>query len=172
MKLYKYVCLSLTVLAIGACDGAKEQLGLEKKAPDEFQVVKRAPLELPPAYTLRPPAPGAPRPQEQETVEQARQTVFGEKAQAVQTAPTTSEGALLQQAGASQIDPGIRNRVDQESAELVNEEQPVIDKLLNIGSDAEPHSTVVDAEKEAERLRENQVQGKPVTSGETPSKDN
>ena len=33
-------------------------------APDEFRVVRKAPLTIPPDYNLRPPAPGEARPQE------------------------------------------------------------------------------------------------------------
>lgn len=161
-----------SLLAVAACDTAEEQLGLTKAAPDEFKVVKRAPLELPPSYTLRPPSPGAPRPQEQETVEQARQTVFGGEAAQTQNLPTTAEGALLQQAGAGSIDPNIRQRVDKESAELVEEDEPVIEKLMSIGSDKQPPSKVLDAKKEAERLQKNAQEGKPVTDGETPSVEN
>ncbi len=165
--------IMLGTAALSACDTAQEQLGLTKSPPDEFKVVKRAPLELPPQYTLRPPSPGAPRPQEQETVEQARQTVFGAADVAVQQeAPTTAEGALLQQAGAGSIDPEIRQRVDKESAEMVDENQPVIEKLMSIGSDDLPPASVLDASKESERLQKNQEQGKPVTEGETPSVDN
>ena len=46
------------VLSLSACGGTKEKLGLTKKAPDEFAVVRRAPLSMPPDYTLRPPTPG------------------------------------------------------------------------------------------------------------------
>ena len=167
-----FILASASLLVLGACSTAKEQLGLEKEAPDEFQVVKRAPLELPPSYSLRPPRPGAPRPQEQATVEQARQTVFGgETAQQNQRLPTTAEGSLLQQAGASNIDPSIRQRVDAESAALRKQDEPVIDKLLSLGSEEEPASTIVDAKKEAERLRKNKEEGRPVTAGESPSID-
>ncbi len=165
--------LMLGVTALSACETAQEQLGLNKSAPDEFKVVKRAPLELPPQYTLRPPSPGAPRPQEQAMVDQARQTVFGgEDVSGQQTLPTTSEGVLLQQAGAAEIDPGIRSRVDKESTEMVDENQPVIDKLMNLGRDTQPPAKVLDASGEAERLQKNQEEGKPVTEGETPSVEN
>ena len=40
----------------------KSTFGLNKRAPDEFAVPTRAPLSLPPDYSLRPPEPGAPRP--------------------------------------------------------------------------------------------------------------
>lgn len=162
----------LCTLGLSACETAEEQLGLTKQVPDEFQVVKRAPLQMPPDYSLRPPRPGAPRPQEQETVEEARQTVFGEGVQAAPVQATTAEGALLQQAGAANADPNIRNTVDKESAEMVDENQPVIDKLMSIGSDDLPPAKVLDAKKESERLQSNAQAGKPVTAGETPSKEN
>jgi len=54
----KIVCLgiaALGLLSVVSCGSAtKEKLGLSKKAPDEFMVVPRAPLSLPPEYDLRP----------------------------------------------------------------------------------------------------------------------
>ncbi len=64
-------------LSLAACSGTKKQLGLERDPPDEFAVVTRAPLSLPPDYKLRPPEPGAPRPQEAPVSAQAREAVFG-----------------------------------------------------------------------------------------------
>ena len=43
----------------GCSGGVQESLGLKKKAPDEFAVVRNAPLSLPPNFSLRPPKPGA-----------------------------------------------------------------------------------------------------------------
>jgi hypothetical protein len=71
------------VLAVGAvfvlsgCTGAREALGLTKSAPDEFQVVTRAPLSMPPDFELRAPQPGAPRPQELSARDQAESAIFG-----------------------------------------------------------------------------------------------
>lgn len=47
----------VAVLALSACDTTKEKLGLSPKAPDEFMVVPRAPLSLPPEYDFNPVAP-------------------------------------------------------------------------------------------------------------------
>lgn len=170
----RFFALSLCFVAlvsVSACSGAKEQLGLNKKAPDEFQVLKRAPLALPPNYALRPPRPGAPRPQEQSPDQQAAQTVFGAQTQeeAPVRAASQSEAILLQQAGAGAADPNIRARIDSETEELNATEKTVAQKLLKLGGgkDDKP-ATVVDAEKEAERLQKNAEEGKPVTDGETP----
>lgn len=161
------ILVSSVALLIG-CDTAKEELGLNRRVPDEFQVIKRAPLSQPPNYALRPPAPGAPRPQELETAETAEQVVFGDNAGVVVT--SNSEDLLLRQAGAGNADPNIRRVVDSETAEFVGEEKPVIDKLLDFGGSDAPQSSVVDAPAELERLRSNVEAGRPVTDGETPSK--
>ena len=66
-------------LVLSGCSGVKESLGLGKNAPDEFSVVKKAPLILPPDYKLRPPRPGAQRPTAVMPVDEARSAVFGKK---------------------------------------------------------------------------------------------
>ena len=164
----------LSVLCVGglaACDSTQETLGLNKQAPDEFKVVKRAPLELPPSYTLRPPRPGAPRPQEQTTSQEAAATIFGDEA--ATSAPidaSSGEAALLSRAGGSSADPDIRRRVDSETQELFDRNKPVAEKLFGFGGDKhEASATVVDAKAEADRLQGNAEAGKPVTEGETPS---
>jgi hypothetical protein len=57
------VCLAAGLL-VSACTNFKQVMGIEPVAPDEFAVESRAPLTLPPDFDLRPPQPGAPRPQE------------------------------------------------------------------------------------------------------------
>ena len=64
------------MLALAACGGFREQLGLTKQSPDEFRVVSRAPLTVPPDFSLRPPEPGAPRPQEGTSAQQAERAVL------------------------------------------------------------------------------------------------
>ena len=53
----------LASLTLSGCSDARRALGYDKSAPDEFAVVSRAPLSQPPDLTLRPPTPGAVRPQ-------------------------------------------------------------------------------------------------------------
>ncbi|MBI1774340.1 MAG: DUF3035 domain-containing protein [Proteobacteria bacterium] len=68
----------LASLALAGCaDDARKMLGLGKNAPDEFQVVAHAPLSIPPDSQLRPPTPGASRPQEASPSLSARAAVLG-----------------------------------------------------------------------------------------------
>ena len=52
---------------------------MTKVTPDEFRVVTKAPLVVPPDYALRPPAPGEPRPQELQPESAARTALLGQR---------------------------------------------------------------------------------------------
>ncbi|MGH6961299.1 MAG: DUF3035 domain-containing protein [Dongiaceae bacterium] len=164
----------------GCGDSIREQLGLTKQSPDEFQVVAQAPLSLPPDFNLRPPEPGAPRPQEGTTRDQAAAAVFSggltagggySTAGASHTsgsAPQSSgELALLQAAGANDVDPAIRAQIDAETAAQIERDKSVVDRLV-FWRTPEPYGAVVDPVAESQRLEDNAAAGKPVTEGETP----
>ena len=68
------LCSAGTLLLPG-CTDLKRSIGLEKTSPDEFAVESRAPLTMPPDFELRPPQPGAARPQEKSPGQQARQVI-------------------------------------------------------------------------------------------------
>jgi len=158
----------LMVGALGACTDARKTLGLDKTAPDEFAVVSRAPLEVPPDFRLRPPKPGAKRPQEPTTAETARAAMTGYSRPASRQAGVTpGAAALLAKAGADEALPGIRQIVDKETSTLAAEEKSFTERLV-FWRDSDPTGTVVDAEKEARRIQQNQALGKSVSEGETP----
>lgn len=76
-KLQRLLPVSLlgATLLLSGCTGFKQMIGLEQAPPDEFAVESRAPLTIPPDFSLRPPEPGAPRPQEASTATKAQQEV-------------------------------------------------------------------------------------------------
>src|SRR5258708_15075465 len=158
-------------LGLSACDsgGLRRSLGLESRGPDEFTVVNRPPLDLPPDFGLRPPTPGAGRPNEKPVGEQAKQTVLGASGRAVKmiAGRTAGESALLRQAGAVDLDTAIRETVNRESAQLAAADRSLTDRLI-FWRPPPPPGTVVDPTAEQQRLRENAALGKPATEGETP----
>ena len=171
------LALGLGALALAAtlsaCEGGiGDALGLGKNAPDEFAVVRNAPLTLPPDFTLRPPRPGEARPNEESVREQARVALFNEAgALAIDdstAAATQGEAAFVERAGAADVDPNIRHIVDREFSGYASEDESFIDSLLFWQEEQLP-GEVVNAAAEAERLRENAEAGKPVTAGETPT---
>lgn len=170
------VLMAGTALSLAACEKTRQQFDFSKKAPDEFSVTTRAPLEMPSDFDLHvPPQPGAPRPQELSTDKMAREAVLGPDAVkqiAKQNSVSQGEAVLLQRSGAANANASIRNVVDKETAEIANDKMPGIDHLKKmIGQDVDPPSKVVDPVAETNRLKANKSQGKPVTEGETPVKE-
>ena len=177
------LALALAMPAVAGCSSTKEMLGLTKRSPDEFQVVSRAPLSMPPDFSLRPPTPGAPRPQEGTTTQQAESIVpgyqpgrtsslapdqipsVGEGTQ--MTTESAGESAFLQSASLTGIDPNIRKLVDEETAADQDASQSFLDDLI-FWRKPEPYGTVVDPVAEQKRLQENQALGQPTDTGETP----
>jgi hypothetical protein len=65
----------LLLLALPGCRDVRMALGMDRLGPDEFVIESRAPLLIPPDFNLRPPTPGAPRPNEVTAAERARRII-------------------------------------------------------------------------------------------------
>ncbi|MDR3424526.1 MAG: DUF3035 domain-containing protein [Alphaproteobacteria bacterium] len=163
----KLLLLGVSVLLLAACGETREDLGLGRSSPDEFAVVERPPLSMPPDFGLRPPRPGEPRPQAIDTDKQASAALFNGAAPAQESAPSDAEKALLTAAGVSKADSDIRETVDRESAQKVVASPHLVDRLLHWSDDQKP-ATTVDAAAEAERIKKAKEDNKPVTEGATP----
>lgn len=171
-------------VALGGCSETRQALGLEKSAPDEFAVLTRAPLSVPPEFGLRPPTPGAPRPQELSVSEEARQSLLqatGKKPMTIkereaynaerrsQTAQLSSgEKAIAGELGATKADPTIRQVVDAESSQRSGSSKYLIDYIL-FWREPTPTGDQVDPVQERQRLQQNTALGRPVTEGPTPT---
>lgn len=139
-----------TLILAGCGTDVKEELGLKVEPPDEFTVVTRAPLAVPPDYTLRPPRPGAERPNEISVREQAKQTVFGASSKG-SSERSTGQNAFLSKLGASNTDTGIRQSIDTEIAPMDTDERPVAERML-FWKDKPPVGTPIDPVEEKKRL--------------------
>jgi len=153
----------LAALALTGCQDFMRAIGKEKVVPDEFAVVSRAPLAIPPDYSLRPPRIGAPRPQEQAPVDQARQTVFRAGDQQASLPPPTNErspgeGALLREAGAGNAPPNIRELVTNDAEDAGNLSDSFVDKLVfwRKSDKAGAIDEIINPREEADRLKDKQ----------------
>lgn len=156
-----------SALLLTACSEVREDLGLGRNAPDEFAVVERPPLAMPPDFGLRPPRPGAPRPQAVDTSERASAALFSGDTSAQTKNASEGEKALLSAAGAAKADANIRDIVDRESAQKVVASPHLVQQLLDWHDEKKP-ATTVDATAEAARIKKAQEANQPVTTGATP----
>src|SRR5437762_1614075 len=99
------------LVALTACSGntVKTTLGLDRAAPDEFRVVSRPPLSVPPQFELKPPSATASAPNQLPADKQAQSVVLGSGKPVAETkAGTSAESAFLKRAGADTADPKVR----------------------------------------------------------------
>ncbi len=190
-QLFTVSCLCI----LAACGGdVRESLGLNKQAPDEFNVVSRPPLSVPPEFYLEPPTPGAPPRFEGTQESQAKALILNsegniEEVDASKTVdarveevqvealtlsaddlPTPQESTLLNKLKVADRDPDIRKKLYREVSEepVVREDATPLEEWLGLADD----SSVVDPAAEAERIRSNKDAGKPLNEGEVKTKEN
>ena len=186
---YRALLITLLMMGLMSCDSLKEKTGLTKKSPDEFTVITKAPLIMPPEFSLRPPRPGARQLQVIQPREKARKALLNQKSDnrttssptqnrarnalagaSVSKSPGKATGAelrLLKKAGASDANPSIRQIVNEETAVLVGKNSSIADRLI-FWQEKEPDGLIVDAGKESKRLREAAAAGDPPNKTKTP----
>ncbi len=174
-KIFPLYAVLAAALFVSGCEETKRALGQTKEGPDEFAVYQRAPLSLPPEYGLKPPTPGADRPQAVNPRDRAIQAL-GSTGRApgrqVGSSNDTSslspgERSVLQLTGATNADPSIRTQVNRETRVMATESTSFTDKIA-FWQKTQQFGTTVDPSKEAKRIRENQALGKPLNRGDIP----
>lgn len=152
--------LLVTLGLVAASAGLMGACSSGPRTPDEFRVVRKAPLTVPPDYNLRPPAPGSSRPQELEPDAQARIAVFGSD---IGKDASEGEKLLVRAAGGDAVDRSIRAAIDFDAAQTLRKSRSFSDTILSFGRPkTEP---VIDQAAEAERLRAEKVAIEDLTGG-------
>ena len=142
--------LALPVALFGCGGKVGEVLSLNTTLPDEFAVVTRKPLILPPDFTLRPPT---------ETLRDSKVAItdprsnvrsllgFEETSGQYLNLTNLSDDdlALIDTVTGGQETPAnIRQIVDQESTDLTRENRTFVKEILGFIIDPEPVGTVID----------------------------
>lgn len=172
--------LSLLLLSLAACEGnsVKQSLGLKRNSPDEFMVISRQPLSLPPEFNLLP--PGSATVVEAPPIShEAKKLVFDGKTSPSATQNSKGQNSkgvqsLLDKTGAVNADPNIRSVLDAESnvalPEVEEEEKGFFTKVKD-SLTPDKKDPMVDIDKEEERIEKNIETGTPISEGEIPTKD-
>jgi hypothetical protein len=121
-------------LILAGCQSFREATGAAKLAPDEFAVMTKSPLIIPPDFNLRPPIPGAPDRNQGTPTDMARTALFGQNPQAAAAALTgnfsDAERNLLARSGGSVADPAIRGAISTDSG-LVDQGSDFAQRVIN-----------------------------------------
>lgn len=175
------VCAIAAAVLLAGCGEQGNVFGFDRAGPDEFSVVRHAPLSLPPDATLRPPQPGSAAAARDRGNEEARSSL-------VLGTPSTSGGQSRPGGGQSRpsggqspgetalttraaayygAEPDIKQVVDEESTRLAQASGDFVNRVL-FWQKPPPPGKALDAAAESRRLRENQALGRPLNAGEAP----
>jgi hypothetical protein len=143
-------------LSVAGCDTLRNAAGGGKQAPDEFAVVTKAPLVIPPDFNLKPPAPGTAPTNQIEATQAAQNALFNADPATVAASmpPTMSQGEryLLAYARVQEADPSIRQQIATDVSGMRGADDSFTDNVL-FGSTPDASGThPVDADAEARRL--------------------
>ncbi len=156
-QIFRFAILAAGVAALMGCTAIRNATGLGKEPPDEFAVVTKAPLVMPPDYNLRPPREGAPPVNQVAPTDAAQSALFDSSDPSAQKAATgdlsESEKQLLTAANANNPDPSIRQQVASDGRAMEAADDSFTKQVLfwqdkpNENVDADAESKRLDAQK-------------------------
>ncbi len=126
-KLLLFILAGAALAMTSACSGLSKAAGISPSTPDEFRVVTKPPLIVPPEFSLKPPAAGVTLPPELDPARAERALAFG---QDLGVDASASERLLVIKAGAVAISPVIRAQIDYEEAGIVHKPKSFADRVL------------------------------------------
>ncbi|HTP76109.1 MAG TPA: DUF3035 domain-containing protein [Rhizomicrobium sp.] len=149
------VLLCGVAVGLAGCDSVREAAGEGKQSPDEFAVVTKAPLVIPPDFNLRPPAAGAAPTNQVAPTQAAEAALFSADpatvAASLPATMSTGERYLLANAGVQNADPAIRQEIAADSAATRAGDESFTNNVL-FGGSTPAAGTAVDADAEARRI--------------------
>jgi hypothetical protein len=173
----QYVRLALlagAAIALVGCGSIRDATGVAKDAPDEFAVVTKAPLVIPPDFNLRPPKPGAAPTNQTSPTQSAQQDLFGvtDPSLIAASLPNTyspGEKTLLANSGAATADHGIRAQIAADAKAMATANDSFTDTLLFRNSPDPNAGQPVDADAEHDRLVAEKSDGQTPVEGQAAS---
>ena len=159
-RLFPIIIGFVIVFGANACSDYRRAIGTEKSTPDEFQVVVRPPLSLPPEFSTRPDATTTDLGVDEKSSRNLMNKLFERRNT---TATDYDEFFELKF-----IEPDIRIKVDQETTGIIFERRLPIHVIFGGLPDVGP---ILDQMAEDRRIRVNLMQKRAINKGATPAYD-
>jgi hypothetical protein len=163
--------LSLFILiALTGCTGSdvKTTLGLRKKAPDEFMVLSRPALTVPPAFDLPEPETTQTATPKDFSSNAAKKVLFGAEAGNKDGKKSTAENLFLNKAGFGSAQSDIREQLEQDARALEEptpeeaQEKGFFERLFEPLQLNEAPDPIVSPVAEKERIKDAKASGEKI----------
>jgi hypothetical protein len=146
--------IAALLVSLSGCEGIRNFVA-GKEAPDEFAVVTKAPLIIPPDYNLKPPKPGIAPLNQVSPTQSAEAALYNEDPKALAStiggSYSEAEKMLLAQTGAASANDSIRQQIAADNSNQQSADESFTDQLL-FGSSTGTGDAPLDADAEKARL--------------------
>jgi len=131
-KFLFYLILSFPILLAGCGSELAKVLGTDKLPPDEFTILTKPDLIIPPEYNLRPPAEGEIRPNPQQPSRELQAILFSNSANISDF--SQSEINLMTGADVAESIPNIEEVLDSEMRDIEDTNANLKTQIMNTPS--------------------------------------
>ncbi|EJW21332.1 hypothetical protein IMCC14465_11280 [alpha proteobacterium IMCC14465] len=121
------LCLTLTVSACGG--GLSDALSYQKNPPDEFAILKKQPLIIPPDYSLKPPKEAGSKVARASTRVEAEEILTGREVDISEIA-SDGEKEILNRIGSDPSQNNVRSSMQNDGNNIVTKDKAVTEKLI------------------------------------------
>lgn len=121
----RFAVAGLVLVALSGCAWVGDVVGSGKNPPDEFVVVNKRPLVVPPDFQLRPPRPGVPTPQDIQPAAQVVNALFPD----YKAPPVGSDGEVAFLENFDKADADVRSQVGDDTKTV--DKGPMLPELLD-----------------------------------------
>ena len=163
MSLFKFhvkhvFTLIFLVFVMLGCAQSKKVLNLTENSPDEFAVIRKKPLVIPPKFNLRPPQNSQSESDKFTSKNEAKTALLGSDSAKKNTQKSSidaskGEVAFLAKSGISSSDVNIRKILEEENSRLASYNNSFVQKLVSSVT-GEDKKNLIDPKKEQKRLQE------------------
>jgi hypothetical protein len=121
------LCMTLTVSACGG--GLSDAFAYKKNPPDEFAILKKQPLIIPPDYSLKPPNEAGSKIARTSTRVEAEQILTGREVDISEIA-SDGEKEILDRIGSDPSQNNVRSKIQSDGNNVIGKEQAVTENLI------------------------------------------
>ncbi|MDD9841722.1 MAG: DUF3035 domain-containing protein [Alphaproteobacteria bacterium] len=159
----------LPIIGLAGCGQLADTFGYGKNPPDEFAIIRKSPLIIPPDYQLKPPLTTMEGLQPLPEQNKVRTLLTNAPPPPADTELSEGERKLLMLAGASNSSDSIRAQIDRDGQTVVPKKDNFVERLLGFGKDDVEAFELdrLERETESESMNESETEGEVKSKAET-----
>ncbi|HAK98768.1 MAG TPA: hypothetical protein DCP14_05410 [Rhodobiaceae bacterium] len=121
------LCLTLTVSACGS--GLSDAFSYKKNPPDEFAILKKQPLIIPPDYSLKPPNQAGSKIARASTRVEAEQILTGREVD-ISEISSDGEKEILDRVGSNPSQNNVRSKIQSDGNTVISKDKTITENLI------------------------------------------